>query len=126
MAQFRAKTLDIGCFVNARVIRDHTKRCADFPSPLFNGDPLLTRRSGKYLSNTKVRGKVLRIPNRARGFTDPILSLVIIGGRYAKSSRPPSDKPYATSSATPHYLNEPERRRNYSFHRCIATLGLHR
>ncbi|KAF2229871.1 glucocorticoid receptor-like (DNA-binding domain) [Viridothelium virens] len=26
MAQFRAKKLDLGCFVNARVIRDHTKR----------------------------------------------------------------------------------------------------
>ncbi|OCK88200.1 glucocorticoid receptor-like (DNA-binding domain) [Cenococcum geophilum 1.58] len=26
MSQFRAKKLDIGCFVNARNIRDHTKR----------------------------------------------------------------------------------------------------
>ncbi|KAF2861517.1 40S ribosomal protein S14 [Piedraia hortae CBS 480.64] len=26
MAQFRAKKLDLGCFINARVIRDHTKR----------------------------------------------------------------------------------------------------
>lgn len=26
MAQFRAKTLDIGCYVNKLVIRDHTKR----------------------------------------------------------------------------------------------------
>ena len=26
MSQFRAKRLDLGCFVNARVIRDHTKR----------------------------------------------------------------------------------------------------
>ncbi|KAL9129615.1 MAG: hypothetical protein Q9217_001971 [Psora testacea] len=28
MSQFRAKKLDLGCFVNARVIRDHTKRQA--------------------------------------------------------------------------------------------------
>ncbi|KAL8975396.1 MAG: hypothetical protein Q9197_000377 [Variospora fuerteventurae] len=26
MAQFRAKKLDLSCFVNVRVIRDHTKR----------------------------------------------------------------------------------------------------
>ncbi|KAF2757436.1 glucocorticoid receptor-like (DNA-binding domain) [Pseudovirgaria hyperparasitica] len=26
MAQFRSKTLDISCFINARNIRDHTKR----------------------------------------------------------------------------------------------------
>lgn len=26
MAQFRAKKLDLGCFINARVLRDHTKR----------------------------------------------------------------------------------------------------
>ncbi|KAG9242039.1 putative 37S ribosomal protein MRP2, mitochondrial [Calycina marina] len=26
MSMFRAKKLDLGCFVNARVIRDHTKR----------------------------------------------------------------------------------------------------
>lgn len=26
MSQFRAKKLDLGCFVNAKVIRDHTKR----------------------------------------------------------------------------------------------------
>ena len=26
MAQFRAKRLDLGCFVNVKVIRDHTKR----------------------------------------------------------------------------------------------------
>jgi small subunit ribosomal protein S14 len=26
MAQFRAKKLDLGCFVNVKVIRDHTKR----------------------------------------------------------------------------------------------------
>ncbi|KAF1983804.1 glucocorticoid receptor-like (DNA-binding domain) [Aulographum hederae CBS 113979] len=26
MSQFRAKTLDIGCFVNKWIIRDHTKR----------------------------------------------------------------------------------------------------
>ncbi|KAL9088297.1 MAG: hypothetical protein Q9165_006221 [Trypethelium subeluteriae] len=26
MSQFRAKKLDLGCFINARVIRDHTKR----------------------------------------------------------------------------------------------------
>lgn len=26
MAQFRAKRLDLGCYVNVKVIRDHTKR----------------------------------------------------------------------------------------------------
>lgn len=26
MAHFRAKKLDLGCYVNIRVIRDHTKR----------------------------------------------------------------------------------------------------
>jgi small subunit ribosomal protein S14 len=26
MAQFRAKKLDLSCFINARIIRDHTKR----------------------------------------------------------------------------------------------------
>jgi small subunit ribosomal protein S14 len=26
MAQFRAKKLDLGCFMNVRVLRDHTKR----------------------------------------------------------------------------------------------------
>lgn len=26
MAQFRAKKLDLGCYVNVRIIRDHTKR----------------------------------------------------------------------------------------------------
>jgi len=26
MAQFRAKKLDLGCFVNIGIIRDHTKR----------------------------------------------------------------------------------------------------
>ena len=26
MAQFRAKRLDLGCFVNIKNIRDHTKR----------------------------------------------------------------------------------------------------
>ncbi|KAL9584470.1 MAG: hypothetical protein Q9212_002109 [Teloschistes hypoglaucus] len=26
MAQFRAKKLDLGCYINVRVIRDHTKR----------------------------------------------------------------------------------------------------
>jgi len=26
MSQFRSKVLDIGCFVNIRTIRDHTKR----------------------------------------------------------------------------------------------------
>ena len=26
MAQFRAKRLDLGCFTNIKVIRDHTKR----------------------------------------------------------------------------------------------------
>lgn len=26
MAPFRAKRIDLGCFINARVIRDHTKR----------------------------------------------------------------------------------------------------
>jgi small subunit ribosomal protein S14 len=26
MAQFRAKKLDLGCFVNVKIIRDHTKR----------------------------------------------------------------------------------------------------
>ncbi len=26
MAMFRSKKLDIGCFINVRVIRDHTKR----------------------------------------------------------------------------------------------------
>lgn len=26
MAMFRAKKLDLGCFVNIKVIRDHTKR----------------------------------------------------------------------------------------------------
>ncbi|KAL8952211.1 MAG: hypothetical protein Q9222_001866 [Ikaeria aurantiellina] len=26
MAQFRAKKLDLSCFINVRVIRDHTKR----------------------------------------------------------------------------------------------------
>lgn len=26
MAQFRAKKLDLGCFINIKVIRDHTKR----------------------------------------------------------------------------------------------------
>jgi small subunit ribosomal protein S14 len=26
MAMFRAKKLDLGCFINAKVIRDHTKR----------------------------------------------------------------------------------------------------
>lgn len=26
MSMFRAKKLDLGCFVNTRVIRDHTKR----------------------------------------------------------------------------------------------------
>ncbi len=28
MSQFRAKKLDLGCFINARIIRDHTKRSA--------------------------------------------------------------------------------------------------
>ena len=26
MAQFRAKKLDLSCFINVRVLRDHTKR----------------------------------------------------------------------------------------------------
>lgn len=26
MSMFRAKKLDLGCFVNVKVIRDHTKR----------------------------------------------------------------------------------------------------
>jgi len=26
MAQFRAKKLDLGCFINSKIIRDHTKR----------------------------------------------------------------------------------------------------
>ena len=26
MAMFRSKKLDIGCFINVRIIRDHTKR----------------------------------------------------------------------------------------------------
>lgn len=26
MSMFRAKKLDLGCFVNVRVLRDHTKR----------------------------------------------------------------------------------------------------
>jgi len=26
MAQFRAKKLDLGCFTNIKIIRDHTKR----------------------------------------------------------------------------------------------------
>ena len=26
MAQFRAKRLDLGCFTNIKIIRDHTKR----------------------------------------------------------------------------------------------------
>lgn len=26
MSMFRAKKLDLGCFINTRIIRDHTKR----------------------------------------------------------------------------------------------------
>lgn len=26
MSQFRAKRLDLGCFINSKIIRDHTKR----------------------------------------------------------------------------------------------------
>ena len=28
MSHFRSKKLDLSCFINAKVIRDHTKRCA--------------------------------------------------------------------------------------------------
>jgi hypothetical protein len=43
MSMFRAKKLDLGCFVNVRTLRDHTKRkvfeaheterCANSPPP---------------------------------------------------------------------------------------------
>ena len=39
MSQFRAKKLDLGCYVNARNIRDHTKRSI---SPIWHDEPTIT------------------------------------------------------------------------------------
>jgi len=42
MSMFRSKKLDLGCFVNIKVIRDHTKRkvFAEHEPERYDRDPL--------------------------------------------------------------------------------------
>ena len=61
MAQFRAKKLDLSCYVNIKVIRDHTKRFVYF-SDLASEWHLAHKCLEKFSSNTKLNGTVHAVP----------------------------------------------------------------
>jgi hypothetical protein len=52
MAMFRSKKLDLGCFVNIKVIRDHTKRkvFADHEPERYNSNPLSNAENARILA----------------------------------------------------------------------------
>ena len=62
MAQFRAKKLDLSCYINVRVIRDHTKRCVE-NSRLFLYTALAYNLLEKYSSSMRQRGISASHPN---------------------------------------------------------------
>lgn len=113
MAQFRAKKLDLGCFINIKVIRDHTKRkvfeqneverCVFMPTfPSYFVARLRSRGAERGRSTRRTRKR-----RRREGVCADACLL--------------ADKPCDTSSATRLYRSERERRRSCSCHRCTAT-----
>lgn len=105
MSMFRAKKLDLGCFVKARTIRDHTKRkvfeqfeperCADPPPP-----SAVAPTTGRLRHCDKCKGGIEVIS----GSTD---------------SR--TDKLFGTSSATRRSRRESAPRPSSSSRRCMRT-----
>lgn len=44
MSQFRAKKLDLSCYINARILRDHTKRLVPYDIPWLEEYSLRSRK----------------------------------------------------------------------------------
>ncbi|KAK3048977.1 hypothetical protein LTR09_009631 [Extremus antarcticus] len=86
MAQFRAKKLDLGCFINIKNIRDHTKR------KVFQDNEPERFAHLQWLQS--LSSTLKRVEDSA-----------------ANGSCAP-DKPSATQSATPPSPNEPALKRN--------------
>lgn len=101
MSQFRAKRLDLGGFINARVVRDHTKRKVyEQYEPERYELHDITPDSQRYFGNN----------------WDGILTIVFT--KIAKRS--------ATSSATPPSPSVPVPRPSFSSPRCTPTRGQRR
>ena len=92
-APFRAKRLDLGGFINSKIIRDHTKR------KVFE----------KYEPQRYERS----LPQSLKHANDPISTVVL--------TPKTAGKPSATSSAIPLSLNESAHRHSCSCRRCTAT-----
>jgi hypothetical protein len=113
-AIFRAGKLDIGGFVNARVIRDHTKR------------KVFEKHEAERFVPVPVVPLIYLIPHPIR-FSPPIIipPLLLLNlsqsGLNANASRSSTAKPSATSSATPNSPNAPAPSHNCSSRRVTAT-----
>ena len=64
MSQFRSKKLDLSCFINARVIRDHTKRYAVIATAGFVSVLTHPRLLGKYSSSMRLKGNAQPLSKR--------------------------------------------------------------
>lgn len=100
MAQFRAKKLDLGCFVSTRVIRDHTKRQAERAILLW---PMLTSIRKVFAQHETERYapqiRSMHLLTSSNSCASP--------GVTPADGRNPLDKPSATSSAIPPSRNGP-------------------
>ncbi|KAL8930538.1 MAG: hypothetical protein Q9208_000722 [Pyrenodesmia sp. 3 TL-2023] len=101
MAQFRAKKLDLSCFVNIKVIRDHTKR------KVF--EQYETQRSAQYFFQS--RGPISYIAIKTSHHGERFWAL--------PDHRDPSDKLSATSSATLPYHSERAPKHSYNSPKCM-------